>query len=180
MIDPDTDIETGVKEALAPFDQELAVEPYREHLDHTGVRMMAKHYDIAPANLHALSKKMEDWNGQKGAVDREGLYSLSTHNPDGRWDWYEIGGRWNGHIPHARKNSMRAGTLANAPYLKSCLPYLILTPEGEWIEHERYYVSSDWKDVQKEAMDEEEWLLLVQKTLLRWPKHRVVCVDIHC
>lgn len=179
MIGLHTDTEFAVFEALAPFDEQLKVAPFRDHLDLTEVRMMAKHYSLDSANLHELATHMNDWRGRTGGVDREGLYSLSTGNPDGRWDWYEIGGRWNRYIPHSRSNTITAVTLARAEYLGRCLPYFIVTPDGEWLERERYYTSSDLKSVKKEALEEDAWLRIVRDTLLRWPKHRVVCVDIH-
>ena len=30
-----------------------------------------------------------------GVVDKDGNI-ISTYNPDSKWDWYEIGGRWSG------------------------------------------------------------------------------------
>jgi hypothetical protein len=180
MIGPDTDIETGVAKALAPFEEALTVEPYRIHFDHSEVQWMSAYFNIPPANLHELAKRMPDWTGDPGGVDREGLYRLAAFNPDGRWDWYEIGGRWGGYIPHSRGNALKAKTLANAAYLKDCLPYFVLTPDGEWLEHERYYVAGDLESVKTEQLKDGEWLAIVRETLLRWPDHRVVCVDIHC
>lgn len=29
-------------------------------------------------------------------VDEKGVYSISTYNPNSRWDWWQIGGRWRG------------------------------------------------------------------------------------
>lgn len=179
MIGPKTEIDNGVARALAPFDEELSVESYRVHLDHPQVQMMAKHYGIEPANLNQLAKQMKDWTFQDGGIDREGLYYLSTSNPDGRWDWYEIGGRWDGYVPYSQLNAIRAGTLAKATYLKKCLPSFVLTPDGEWLEYERFYFSSDWKESQKESLDDVTWLSIVREVLSKWPNHRVVCVDIH-
>jgi hypothetical protein len=180
MIDPDTDIETGVQEALAPFDEELEVEPYRVHFSHGEVRMMAEHYRIDPADLHALVRKMPDWTRREGGVDRFGLYYSTTSNPDGRWDWYEIGGRWNGYIPRAANNNILAGILAKARHLRDCLPCFVLTPKGRWLERERYYVSKESKRVKQEKLNDRQWLKRVREVLLEWPNCRVVCVDIHC
>lgn len=179
MIGPDTDIESGVLAALAPFDESLEVPPYREHLDHAAILSMAKYYGIDPANLHALSRKMKDWRGCEGGVDRKGLYSLLTCNPNGRWDWYEIGGRWNRYIKGSKRNVIRAMTLANSPRLKGCLPYFVLTPDGEWIEHERMYFPGDLSTFKREQMADGDWMALVREQLLRWPTHQVVSVDIH-
>ena len=100
---------------------------------------MSKHYGISTANLPALAEKMTDWRGRRGGVDRQGLYSISTTNPEGRWDWYEIGGRWDRYIKHSRNNAIKAKTLAASPSLKNCLPYFVLTPEGEWLQYERVF-----------------------------------------
>jgi len=179
MIGPKTDIDIGVAQALAPFDEELVVEPYRVHLDYAEVRMMAKHYEIEPASVNQLAKQMKDWRHREGGVDREGLHSLSTCNQDGRWDWYEIGGRWDGYIPYSRQNSIKAETLAKGDYLADCLPCFVLTPDGVWLEHERFYFSNNGKESQKEALDDKTWLSIIREVLSRWPNHRVVCVDIH-
>lgn len=39
---------------------------------------------------------MEDWCGEERDV-RTGRYGY-WHNPKGKWDWYQIGGRWNGSL----------------------------------------------------------------------------------
>lgn len=179
MIPADCDAETAVDESLAPFDESLEVELYRVHLHHDEVRRMAAHYGIEPASLHALAAKMPDWANREGGVDRDGLYYLSTCNPDGYWDWYEIGGRWDVYVPRSRNNTIQAGSLAASGDLGRCLPYYVLTPEGDWLEHERCYSAGDWKTFTKEALPEADWLHLVRETLGRWPDHRVVCVDIH-
>jgi hypothetical protein len=179
IIGSNTNIETRVAEALDPFAEDLRVAPYRIHFSHDDVVRMASHYQLSPSNLHLLAEKIEDWTGRTGGVDRDGLYRLCDFNPDGRWDWYEIGGRWDGHIPYSRQNTARAATLAQAAYLEKCLPYFVLTPNGEWIEHERYYFADDPRNPCCEQISEDDWLALVRDTLKRWPDHYVVCVDIH-
>lgn len=178
MIEPDSDIETSVMKAMEPFDEALEVEPYRIHFNYEEVQRMAKFYNIDPADLHALAAKMEDWTNHEGGVDRQGLYQLTNFNPDGRWDWYEIGGRWDGYIPGAEDNVIPAGKLMNDPQLKNRLPYFVLTPDGEWLEHERFYIVNG--DMKTERFDDEAWLAEVRNALQQWPTHDVVVVDIHC
>ena len=180
MIGPNTDTDDAVEAALAPFDESLDVEPFRIHLDHKEILLMANHYNVSPANLQELATHMPAWRSGEGGVDREGLFRLSTCNPDGRWDWYEIGGRWDGNIPYSRSNVIRAGTLARSKHLEKCLLDYVVTPSGQWLEHERFYPTSEWRTVDKESLPESEWLGIVRETLLRWPDYRVVCVDIHC
>src|SRR5687768_15678571 len=76
MIGPKTDIETAVELAMAPFDENLEVEPYRIHFDHVDVKRMADHYGADPAYLHELAGRMPDWSGCAGGVDRDGLYQV--------------------------------------------------------------------------------------------------------
>lgn len=49
-----------------------------------------------PADLAQLVPHLPDWCGATGGVDATGLYVVTTSNPAGHWDWYEIGGRWDG------------------------------------------------------------------------------------
>ena len=180
LIPSDTNVQDAAAKALEPFDEALNVAPYRVHLTHKDVRRMARHFKIDPANTHELTKRISEWTNHEGGVDRDGLFYLSPCNPDGRWDWFEIGGRWNGYIPGAPHNTIKAGTLAKSPKLKQCLPFYVLTPEGKWIEHERCYFDGDWKKMKREQMKQAAWTRLVRETLRRWPDHQVVCVDMHC
>lgn len=173
------DLDGTIGAVLEAFDEGMEVESYRVHLDHHGVRQMAQQYKIHPANVHALAKNMHDWTHREGGVDRDGLYYLSTCNPDGYFDWYEVGGRFDGYIPGSVNNTILASTLASSAALRRCLPYYLLTPEGDWLGYERFYINSDWKKAKTDKLTMKEWLRIVRDTLNRWPDHNVVCVDIH-
>lgn len=177
IIGPHTDIERAVARALAPFDENLTVDDYRIHLDIDEVQRMAAYFQIRPSHLHELARKMPDWTGNPGGVDCRGLYRLSSYNPDGYWDWYEIGGRWDRSIPHSCKNVIRAQSLADGDHLKDCLPYAILSPDGEWIEREHVYFSGTRFVVH--TIKPTQWLKIIREILTRWSDHQVVCVDIH-
>lgn len=176
MIEPDADIELGTADAMAPFDEHREVAAYRVHLDHAGLLRMAERYGIAAADHQALSEKMEDWTLRRGGFDVAGLYYLTTNNPDGRFDWYEIGGRWDGWLNH--QNVITADRLASGPKLKMHLPYFVLNPDGVWIQREQLYIVG--KDVKTETIPEQDWLTKVRQQLQRWPEYQVVCVDAHC
>lgn len=179
LIRPNTDTEQAVAAALAPFDDALVVEPYRLHLGYQETLRMARQYGIDPADLYALAEKMPDWTGNQGGVDRFGLYELAKFNPDGRWDWHTIGGRWNGYIPRSRDNAILAGTLAKSRSLGRCLPCYLVTPDSHWLLYQQFYLEGDWEKLLKLALKKGAWLRMVRQTLQRWPDHRVVCVDIH-
>ena len=84
---------------LAPYDEERQVEPYEEEVD---FEVMKEYYvkkgkvskDATPLDLVPY---MKDWVGGEGFVDDEGtLLRWCTYNPDSKWDWYQVGGRWRG------------------------------------------------------------------------------------
>lgn len=58
--------------------------------------------------------------------------SLSTYNPESKWDWYEIGGRWNGEILHAGEYDTNQATKDDLTKIDTPLCFIDL--DGEWHE----------------------------------------------
>lgn len=50
----------------------------------------------------------------------------SEYNPNSKWDWYEIGGRW--HNALIENDVCRVGDLKD----KSFVTYAVVTPDGKW------------------------------------------------
>ena len=172
------DPESAVARTLQPFDEESEVAPYRDYLDSADISRMAEHYGIPATDLRALAAKMNDWRGCTGGVDRRGLYAIATYNPNGKWDWYEIGGRWDGSIPRSHDNVISTRALCRSPRLQACLPYYLVTPDGDWRECEgapAFGTPQSEADKQADA----HWFATVRKVLARFLDHRVVCVDVH-
>jgi hypothetical protein len=170
--------ETAVAQALEPFDEGLEVEPYRDYLNQSNIDQMAGHYGIPATDLAALADKMEDWRGCQGDVDARGLYALTTYNPDAKWDWCEIGGRWDRYIPGSRRNVISARALRQFRHLRTHLPYYLLTPNGRWLERQGGLLfGPPATAAQRRAVH--RWLGEVRRTLMDYLDHNVVCVDIH-
>jgi len=178
IIGKDDDPEAAVASAMEPFDQDLEVEPYRRYLDTSDIQHMAEHYGLAPTDLLGLARKMQDWWGCEGGVDAHGLYAVTRYNPDGKFDWYEIGGRWDRYIPGSHRNVISARALLKSRRFRKCLPYYLLTPDGRWFE-----TGTGWRiGPAKTAADrraDRRWLALVRRVLKQYSDHNVVCVDIH-
>lgn len=85
-----------VEEQLAPFDESLTSEPKKVYLGDDEIASIAAHFKLDPKDRRAIAARVEAWNGREGGVDRRGLYGLSTANPDAKWDWWEVGGRFRG------------------------------------------------------------------------------------
>jgi len=135
FIPHDEDIESTVATVLKPFNEALDVPPYRIYLSKPEIAAMAKEYHLRPTQRQELSKHLQKWYGSEGGVDSKGLYYWATYNPEGKWDWYEIGGRWDGHL---RNNIMSAKTLAPSSRLEKLLPHAFLDSKGHWHECERF------------------------------------------
>ena len=178
-----------VAKTMHPFDEDLKVKPYKLHLSASTVETMARRYQL-PVNAHAaLLKKMPDWMGCSGGKDRLGLYARCSHNPDGKWDWYEIGGRYNGRIrgvqaprPYQPTADIGTNTLAADELLRSDdfskrVPHAVLTPHGEWIERSSFNSTMSGWYVREEPS--RLWQQRVRRILRTFVDYRVVCVDAH-
>jgi hypothetical protein len=176
IIGPEGAAASKVAEALAPFDDSLEVEPYKDYLAESEIKGMAKFCGVDKTDVATLIGKMPAWRSASGGQDEVGLFCWLTANPNGRWDWYKIGGRWNGVF--GGENVMQAKTLLESSNLKDRLPAFLLTPDGVWYEVETIINAGDYQfsSVRK---TNDRWLIEVKQVLARWPGHRVVCVDIH-
>jgi len=83
---------------LAPFNENLAVEPYIDADDPQESLARAREYYGAndPSYLEGktdLEILNVDWS--EGYVEENGkIVKYSTYNPQSKWDWYHVGGRW--------------------------------------------------------------------------------------
>ena len=106
-----TDDKKSIGELLAPYDENLDVDPYRTSKISEKVEEIKARIPEIIKNLENDNKKdkiaeytkaleMSDenlikfWYGEEILTDGE--YVLSTYNPNSKWDWYCIGGRWDG------------------------------------------------------------------------------------
>lgn len=97
-------------------------------------------------------KRNHPMNGKPGTkcdtCHGAGVYK-STYNPESQWDWYRIGGRWDGVICHtyvestdngfnfgANHESVEKNMIAASKFLDAFteenVPYAIIDPDGEW------------------------------------------------
>ena len=85
---PDQDVET----LLAPYDENIQVEPYVQFTRQQAIAYARQHYkSMADASDEACYAYIaEDYK-----TDAEGNL-LSTYNPRSKWDWWSEGGRWDG------------------------------------------------------------------------------------
>ena len=118
------------EENLEKYDENIRVEPYIEYTKEEAIDEIklnhAHNYEKALEILSdpeissevrlrnekiiesGLFMSWEDaWKEAKEwgyLVDEENECLISTYNPDSKWDWYIIGGRWNGYLPLSKQS----------------------------------------------------------------------------
>ena len=96
----------SISELMEPYWQDLEVEEYCEgevpemdkqrFLDYYNEKIKGFHFSME--QFDELYKEYgEAWNFNRWRKDDDGVWRIySTANPDMKWDWYEVGGRWAG------------------------------------------------------------------------------------
>jgi hypothetical protein len=88
----------SLNDALAPFDENLEVEPYRDYEE--GEPGEQWYWDAEDGDNPTWPQVAGVWNAQYGdegemLLDDDGrAYRMSTRNPQSKWDWWKVGGRW--------------------------------------------------------------------------------------
>jgi hypothetical protein len=111
---------------LAPFSEEINVPEYVSCQVGEGEKLMFLEHYIKEKNLspeltfdEVYVLYGEDWNGNKWRKDENGIWQeYSTYNPNYKWDWYQLGGRWRGYFqlkPGADGELGSPGVFDNAP-----------------------------------------------------------------
>lgn len=83
---------------LEPFSKWREVPPYRQFLDDEEIELMASRYGLAATDLDSLAGRMKEWAESEGGIHDGKLYFWTTANPEGRWDWYKMGGSYSGYL----------------------------------------------------------------------------------
>lgn len=83
-----------IEERMAPYSENLEVEPYIRKTAKE-VRKEFRDYKKKHPDEKDIKKWAEEWYG--GELDSKGNL-LSTWNKNSFWDWYRVGGRWDGMI----------------------------------------------------------------------------------
>lgn len=152
---------------------------------------------ITPERLNELNKIIAKglsitdevaWNAVKEwgyPIDEDGNL-LSSYNPDSKWDWYSIGGRWDGFLPLKEKdeegNRLETDEALfheiDWEYLFSekYPPFCYVTPDGEWVEKGEM----GWWGVTFDEKPEDSWLEQFKDYLKEVdPNCLVTVVDFH-
>lgn len=126
------DVEAALEQVLAPWDENRAVPAYRRYeqgppsdfwaLPH----LRARGWKL-PESEPSWRQVASAFNAECGfkkdpsrrlVVDGDGgAYTMSTYNPESRWDWWVVGGRWQRHfiaVPSATAGQLIIGQPGSA------------------------------------------------------------------
>jgi len=114
-------------------------------------------------------KKCESCKGK-------GTYK-SEYNPKSKWDWWVVGGRWNGHIKgKASTVASIANNLEKAGKIKAKnFPFALVTPEGEWVEQG----SMGWFAMVANEKSQKSWTKICQTIFKKYKDCDVIGIDCH-
>jgi len=99
------------------------------------------------------------------------------YNPNSKWDWYTIGGRWDGLIKTKTNKQVNTAILKNINIENSGFPTYAYILNGKWVE-KREMGWFDMSDVK--YIEEKEWKTHFIQTLKSLPQDTIVTIiDCH-
>lgn len=147
----------------------------------------AEHSDY-PGHINYLENVFPEklkWNDEECYNDIAGRYDedmidedgnlYSTYNPESKWDWYEIGGRWDGGLVTKTRKEVNEAHVADIDWDKTEIPFAFVTPDGEW--HERGQMG--WCGIVSNAQETDNWEKEFKEALENYADCDVVLVDCH-
>jgi hypothetical protein len=164
------DYREAADQMLAPYDEELEVERYAVAFSDNDVERMRKYYQLPDASLEKLALKMMDWCGDEGFVENGTLYHWSTYNPESRWDWWEIGGRYSGRL-NDEDNIVPVSELGQ--HWKA--PFAVVSKNGEW--HQR--ADMHWFGITTNEQSDERWKAECSEIFSGHQDCMIVVCDLH-
>lgn len=109
---PRAQVDDALTKALAPFDENLDVEPYRDYIENwqdaygRALKFFTEKPKHKPAGLDELNVAavLSAYEGETITEETKEdsavvlFYRESTYNPKSKWDWWVVGGRWLGYF----------------------------------------------------------------------------------
>ena len=192
------DVTTYVESQMAPYDESIKVAPYvcysldqaqldleREIRHFTQIiekQHPAYNLERCQEALDELRQSTPEQKYRDYVACHEHFNSrqepLSTYNPAGKWDWFSIGGRWNGWLRD--REPTRASHTDNLATIEQVIgrkkfPFAIITPEGMW--HEQGCMG--WWGAVIDGKETADWHTEAEAILRNYADHSLVLVDAH-
>jgi hypothetical protein len=189
-------LDTYLFDAMEPYDEATEVEPYVSY----SVEQAKADLERDIARLERIIERQDaDYNPDKcrEAIDKLRVTTpddkyreyiahhehfnsegepTSTYNPDSKWDWWVIGGRWDGWINdrESSEESIADNTASTADTLqRGKIPHAFITPDGLWHEHGQM----GWWGIM--LTENDGWESEAKAILTQYPECYVLILDAH-
>lgn len=144
----------GIEELLAPYSENLQVDPYISFTRQEAIDYARKHYKGFEEKTDEECWKFMADDAGEGMTDADGNI-LTTYNPRSKWDWWSEGGRWSGMLTcHGKEvDSGRVGDLEfgiDQEVYKDCLRFWDVAidhkPAGPGEEYTTFYKEEYYRE----------------------------------
>lgn len=193
-----SNVDSFIEQQLAPFDEAIKVAPYVSYTLEKAKQALEteiRHFTriIESRNPAYDLKRCQQALDELQAMTPEDRFAeylrghthfntqgepLSRYNPAGKWDWYQIGGRWNGWL-HDRdcKSSEDDDNVATVEHViaRDKIPFALVTPDGSW--HEQGQMG--WWGAVIDGKETVDWHAEAKAILQNYLDHSMVLVDAH-
>jgi hypothetical protein len=156
----------------------------------TGNAMWREYNKDWSAEREAFVKNFEenhpDYN--KPSPDCEECHGTGTYkshyNPESKWDWWVIGGRWGGALYDENSESESEDHEDNMILIQEMLdrpreniffPRAIITPDGKWHQKGRM----GWFGMSSDDKEQNKWEDEVMALYEQYPNNMMVLLDLH-
>lgn len=118
--DENKEMEEYVSAEVGPDEIEKFLHYYATHeVEHGNRKIKMTREEVDKLGFEEMYERFgDDWNGARWRKDADGKWKeYSTYNPESKWDWYSLGGRWTGYFklkPGADGCTGRHGIMTDA------------------------------------------------------------------
>jgi hypothetical protein len=146
-------------------------EPYQAFLSPEQIAEMADEYEVSPDNLEFLCRHLQEWADGEGFIENGQLGYWSIENPNGKFDWFDIGGRWGGYL------QLASGELVDQALLKDLDIGLLLGNAPVFVIKDGEWLTGDMEPLEPAN---EAWITHYQAIINSLPPDSLITVvDIH-
>ena len=108
----------NIDDLLKPYDENLEVAPYLKYSVNEVIKMIKEEYVPYIDSIKDYSdEELFKWFVKENSdylIKEDGIYS--TYNPNSKWDWYEIGGRFSGKLELTEEGRLAAAIECEKKY----------------------------------------------------------------
>jgi hypothetical protein len=181
-----------IEEMMAPYDEGLEVET---HITHTREELEKAYLEFKNKNPDQGYDTMKLWCEEyKGYDLDENGNAVSNYNMKSIWDWYVIGGRWDGILTENRQYSQSGFNFGDNHHTidNNCISVedflnkynnnkkqntygVMIDGNGVLHEGEKY----GWFGTSKETMEKEDWNVRYERVLNNFKDDYIINLDCH-